>query len=72
MMILPVAPPLPHLEPAVVLQDIYELSDFGRHARTKRLTSELTGTHRQGAARRMLPRTACGALPVRGNLLRFS
>lgn len=29
------------------------------------LTSELTGTHRPGAASRMLPRTACGALPVR-------
>jgi hypothetical protein len=29
------------------------------------LTLEWTGAHRQGAARRMLPRTACGALPVR-------
>ena len=29
------------------------------------LTSELTGTYRQGAARRMLPRTSRGALPVR-------
>ncbi len=29
------------------------------------LTSELTGAHRQGAARRMLPHSAHGALPVR-------
>ena len=29
------------------------------------ITLELTGTQWQGAARRMLPRTACGALPLR-------
>lgn len=34
------------------------------------LTLELTGTLRQGAARRMLPRTARGALPQRARVER--
>lgn len=42
MMILPMASTLPHLKPAVFLKEIDELFDFGGHAYTKRLTSELT------------------------------
>ena len=34
-------------------------------AESGRSTSELTGTQRQGAARHMLPGTACGAMPLR-------
>ena len=43
MMILPMASTLAHLKPAVLLKEIDELFDFGGHACTKRLMSEMTG-----------------------------
>jgi hypothetical protein len=39
--------------------------EISHEANPCKLTSELTGTHRQGAARRMLPHSARGALAVR-------